>query len=226
MPSLPSLPPLEDSGEPSLPSVSMDLSIESNPLTSTPATFKSSNTATTIRPPGSAGSTARFAQSIASRSSKSSTGPTSISRANSIRFGQKYEESFDISPIPSLPNILSRDQLGDIEIRSSDQESQIDNHPVSNEYLPPVGVDTDHDNDLDLSDALRPVSRSNSPSPEIPGMTAMQKKYDYSVSLKSEPQVRESFCYAIGTFPRCEHVSLAFTFRQVAQCLHSPTIVT
>ncbi|KAJ3553173.1 hypothetical protein NM688_g3757 [Phlebia brevispora] len=191
MPSLPSLPVFEDSAEQaSTVSESLDLSNDSSPLTSTPATFKSSNTMATIRPPPSTGSTARFAHSIASRSSKSSTGP-SVSRASATNlYGthSKKDDSFDVSVIPSLPGTLTRDQLGDIEIRSSDQDSVHKDNSVPDDYLPPVSVDAVHDGDLDLSDALRPVSRSNSPGPEFAGMTPMSKKYDYSISLKSEAQ--------------------------------------
>lgn len=189
MPSLPSLPVFEDSvDQVSTTSESMDLSNASNPLTSTPATFKSSNTMATIRPPGSAGSTARFAHSINSRSSKSSVG-LSASRASSVYqsiLAPKREDSFDVSVIPSVPH----NQLEDMEIRSSDQESRGKDDSVPDDYLPPISVDADHDVDVDLSDALRPISRSNSPGPDLPGMTPKSKRYDYSISLKSEPQVR------------------------------------
>ena len=191
MPSLPSLPAFEDSeDQPASPSESAELSQESSPYTSTPATFKGSNTMATIQPSGSVGSNARFAQSIASRSSKSSIGP-SASRASVGRLALKHDsESFDISLIPSLPHVLPRDQLNDLEVRSSDQESHSDHRSVADAYLPPVGRETDRDVDLDLSEALRPISRSNSPGPDLPGATPMSKKYDYSVSLRSEPQVR------------------------------------
>lgn len=195
MPSLPSLPAFEDSADQaSTISESMDLSNDSNPLTSTPATFKSSNTMATIRAPPSTDSTARFAQSIVSRSSKSSMA-LSASRGSVGRLnGVPKDKSFDISIIPSLPNILHRDELGDAEIHSSDQESKEDSVP--DDYLPPIGIDTDHDGDFDLSDALRPLSRSNSPGPDLPGMTPKsKKKYDYSVSIKSEPRVSLAILY-------------------------------
>ncbi|KAF7798727.1 hypothetical protein EIP86_009952 [Pleurotus ostreatoroseus] len=184
MPSLPSLPVFEDSADQaSTQSESMDLSDASNPLTSTPATYKSSNTMTTIRPPGSTGSTARFAHSINSRSSKSSTG-LSASRASTAYQSigaSKRDDSFDVSIIPVIPR-------EDLDIRSSDHESRSKDDSVPDDYLPPISIDADHDVDVDLSDALRPISRSNSPGPDLPGMTPMSKKYDYSVSLKSEPR--------------------------------------
>lgn len=99
--------------------------------------------------------------------------------------GALKDDSFDVSIIPTVP----RDQLEELDIRSSDQESRTKDDSVPDDYLPPISIDADHDVDVDLSDALRPISRSNSPGPDLPGMTPLSKKYDYSVSLKSEPRV-------------------------------------
>ncbi|KAJ3509021.1 hypothetical protein NMY22_g16432 [Coprinellus aureogranulatus] len=99
MPSLPSLPSFDDSdGEESAMSRVLEESEDdlndslgdmSLPVHSTPAT--SNHTATvTLQPPLSAASTARFAHSIASRSSKSSIGPTAMNKSG--------KDSFDITP--------------------------------------------------------------------------------------------------------------------------------
>jgi hypothetical protein len=78
---------------------------------------------------------------------------------------------------------------------------------IPDAYLPPdegdeLGVTASrNDYEMELADALEPVSRSGSVSPhpsdfeiddeDAPVMTP-KKNYDYSVSLKSEPEVRLS----------------------------------
>ncbi|OBZ74034.1 hypothetical protein A0H81_06284 [Grifola frondosa] len=178
MPSLPSLPSFDDSADQlseSTEDVSEDVQITS-PIHSTPAPI-SSHTRSTIRPPSSTSSTARFAHSIASRSSKSAL---SISRATVIK--QDLQESFDISSIPSLPNIRGHG-TGDMDIHSSDQDTE--DNSIPEDYLPPT-IGDDMDGDLDISDALQSISRPNSPS--IHDTATPKKTYDYSVSLKSEKQ--------------------------------------
>ncbi|KAI0352396.1 hypothetical protein OH77DRAFT_1498058 [Trametes cingulata] len=152
MPSLPSLPAFDDSADPqaTLDESSEDMQIAS-PIHSTPVVL--SHVASTVRAPSSASSTARFANSLASRSTKSSL---SISRGTAQAPQPQY--SFDISSIPSLPN--ARDEPEDMDIRSSDQETE--DSSVPDAYLPPP-LDDNVDADLDLSDALQSVSRSNSP---------------------------------------------------------------
>lgn len=184
LPSLPSLPAFDDSRDQHTEETDsiddMDISNDSNPIHSTPAAF-SSHTMSTIRQPLSTGSTARFANSIASRSSKSglavSRSASSVSRQNAM---QSKDYSFDISVIPTLPT--PRD---DIEIRSSDQDTSNRDSSQEEPRLPPMDPDTG--DELDLSDALQSVSRAGSPLPN-PEPTP-RKKYDYSVSLRSEPQV-------------------------------------
>jgi len=161
MPSLPSLPAFEDSADQS--SESQEDSIidlgNPQPIHSTPAAF-SSHTMTTIRAPSSTSSTARFAQSIASRSSKSAL---SVSRGSVAK--QPQEDSFNISSIPSLPPDFGHDVVEEI------------------------------DGDLDLSDALRSLSRPNSPHGD--DAPTPRKKYDYSVSLRSEKKVCFSSVFCI-----------------------------
>lgn len=177
MPSLPSLPAFEDSAD----QVS-ELNDESNvlqeplPLHSTPAAL-SSHTMSTIRPPSSVASTARFANSLASRSSKTA----SISRGSLAKQPQEREDTFDISSIPSLPDM---NPGIDMDIRSSDQDTT--GSSVSEAYVSAFAarIGEEVDADLDISEALRSVSRPG--SPESLGAPTPQKRYDYSVSLRSE----------------------------------------
>lgn len=194
MPSLPSLPAFEDSGEHETEDTDEDEDVLPNslPLQSTPAVSAHYKSASTIRPPSSTSSTARFARSIISRSSKSSL---NSSRGNNTRQQSlPPEESFDISAIPRLPNASSHLDFADI--RSSDQESDGSIEELNPDlYLPGVI----EDDDLDITDALASVSRSNSPAPNIEP-TPKKSKYDYSMSLKSEPRVSTVLFDAGPTF--------------------------
>ena len=192
MPSLPSLPAFEDSAAPSSVAESDhessqdDMQIAS-PIHSTPHVL--SHIASTVRAPSSTSSTARFAHSLASRSSKSSL---SVSRGLSATARMSVghaEDSFDVSSIPSLP--VRRDDSAELDIRSSDQDTH---SSVPEDYLPPP-IEDIVDADLDLSDALQSISRSNSPALEDrdTGETPRKKSdYDFSMSLRSEPKVRIS----------------------------------
>lgn len=182
MPSLPSLPAFDDSGE--LPTAMDETSMDDesfDPVHSTPAPL--SGVASTVKPPSSTKSITKFANSIASRSVKSSA---SISRGLSASARSSVPDtSFDIDPIPSLPKNSAYD------IRPSDQSTD------ETEDFPPTGrfgaVD---DDELDISDALQDISRSNSPE-----MAPTPKKpYDYSVSLKSEPKVCSLSQYITSKF--------------------------
>ena len=82
--------------------------------------------------------------------------------------------------IPSLPH--PPDDDGDTHTSDPDTESS-----VGDAYLPPIDPPTGMDDDLDISDALQSVSRSGSPVEPID--PTPRKKYDYSISLKSEPRV-------------------------------------
>ncbi|CCM02678.1 uncharacterized protein FIBRA_04783 [Fibroporia radiculosa] len=179
MPSLPSLPAFEDSAdhESETTDTSYDHPQDVLPIHSTPAAF-SSHTMSTIRPPSSTASTARFAHSLASRSSKS---VLSASRDNIVK--QAKEESFDVSSIPSLPDMHQYNH--DLDIRSSDQDTEHSSSPGAHSLRGFDGnVVEDVEGDLDLSDALQSVSRPHSPA--MDDIATPSKKYDYSVSLRSE----------------------------------------
>lgn len=162
MPSLPSLPPFEDSEDVDLESSDaqsqsdQELHDMGTAVHSTPA---ASSHAVSFRPASSTSSTARFAKSFASRSAKSPTGP--------------------------LPKIHSKAGR-----RSNETDSEVeDAHDGVYLPTPEDGFDED-DGDLSISDALQPISRSNSP-PHTYGKEKTPKTlYDYSLSLKSEPKVR------------------------------------
>jgi hypothetical protein len=196
MPSLPSLPAFDDSapGAPTDTTSESDQDVDpdiSLPVHSTPALL--SHTATsTIRPPGSASSTARFALSIASRNSRSSSGGFSMSAGSSFQRSQPLQShppelTFnDVSLIPSLPQIRPEQNTEtedtDMEVSNASSSRPQDLHKSQGE-----------DDDLSLTDALRSLSRSSSPFPpeENPAQDdSSPKKYDYSASLKSESKVK------------------------------------
>lgn len=198
MPSLPSLPPFEDSAEEHSDHDELDdLSDMSSPLHSTPAAASIHNTAaSTIRPTSSTSSTARFASSIASRSTKSSS-VLSASRGMSTRRDQP--DSFDVSMIPSLPNITAEPGTGHYSYQDTDKD-EVSKESVPEIYLPPeIDYDgKDGEEDFSLAEALQSISRTGSP-PYAKGSfsdATPKKNYDYSVSLKSEPKVRSVFYHA------------------------------
>ena len=208
--SLPSLPEIEHSLVPATESdhTTTDDDDELLPVHSTPAATSSHN-ATTIRLQSSTSSTVRFAASIASRSA-------SIKSSASRSFGQAAQKSFDVSSITSLP----RDPEENIEEEEPLEKST---NSVPEAYLPPP--DSDEAEDMSLVDALLSVSRAGSPlSPEPPPHEPTPKKkgllYDYSVSLRSEPQVSLLFPpeYSIDTT-----IASAFPHRQVSQCRFAST---
>jgi hypothetical protein len=190
MPSLPSIPVMEDSADNRSESTDLDLSQESDPMHSTPAAFSShQNTVSTIKQPLmlSAGSTQRFAQSIASRSSKSGGMSASGSRGSVLkqtpsRQLKLHQSSFDISMIPSISQ--PHDEM---EVRSSDQDTHSRDSSVDDIYLPPADTATGMEEDFDLTDALQSISRAG--SPVEPVAPTLRKGYDYSMSLRSEPKV-------------------------------------
>lgn len=190
MPSLPSIPLLEDSAENSSESTDLDLTGDSDPVHSTPAAFSSQhNTQSTIKQPLmlSSGNTQRFAQSIESRSSKTGGMSASGSRGSVSRQMptpplKLQQNSFDISMILSIHH-----PQDDMEVRSSDQDSHSRDSPVGKVYLPPTGAEAELDEDFDLTDALGSISRSGSPVEHA--APTPRKGYDYSVSLRSEPKV-------------------------------------
>ncbi|KAF8141485.1 hypothetical protein EV363DRAFT_1425600 [Boletus edulis] len=179
--SLPSLPGFEHSVVPDIESdqTATDDDHEPLPVHSTPAAASSHNaTATaTIRLQSSTSSTVRFATSIASRSA-------SLKSSGSKSFCRPAQKSFDVSAISSLPHDLE-------ENTDPEDPPEKSTNSVPEAYLPPP--ESDEAEDMSLVDALESVSRASSPlSPEPPPREPIQKKnrlpYDYSVSLRSEPQ--------------------------------------
>ncbi|TFK53458.1 hypothetical protein OE88DRAFT_1676650 [Heliocybe sulcata] len=178
MPSLPSMPVFEDSQADGTESEDQDPSESGDflPVHSTPAVASSHGpTRSTVRPPSSTLSTARFASSIASRSVNGKSA-LSISRASASR--KQDTESFDVSVIPSLPN-ASREEAGSDS--GKDEEDVVE--MLSRSVKPP---EDDSMQDLALSGSLESVSRSNSPRPAY--AATAKKNYDYSISLRTEPK--------------------------------------
>ncbi|EPQ56284.1 hypothetical protein GLOTRDRAFT_115600 [Gloeophyllum trabeum ATCC 11539] len=186
MPSLPSLPVFEDSAASDSQSESQDDANDSGdflPIHSTPAVSSVHGaTRSTIRPPSSTSSTQRFANSIASRSTATKSA-LSVSRASSSH--RQDQDSFDVSIIPSIPNVTREAAERDME-----EEDVAERHRNFKSGAATSNAEEDELQDLSLSDALEPVSRSNSPRPtHAPsGKPTPKKNYDYSVSLRSEPK--------------------------------------
>ncbi|KDR80779.1 hypothetical protein GALMADRAFT_241215 [Galerina marginata CBS 339.88] len=193
MPSLPSLPPFDNSAEAE--EISNEASLHENddqfedefestssPLHSTPASTQHTLTSAN-RGPSSTSSTARFAHSIASRSNKSAANMTS-SRGMSSRRSQ--HDSFEV---PSLPRIAQIPGTPGYRHETEDDEDEETRSSVPDVYLPPE-EDEEGDRDFSLTDALQSVSRSSSPPfpPQASREATPKKNYDYSVSLKSEPK--------------------------------------
>lgn len=190
MPSLPSVPALEDSdAEPLtsrvLPQESDENTDEdenlgsiSSPPHSTPAASQY-----TIRPFGSANTTAHLANSLASRKSF----------GTSRSFGSRNSklDSFNISKVPSLTRINAaagnaHDSVSDHDVQEESKSS------VPDVYLPPPDDDEFEGEGLSIADALQSVSRSGSPAPfavdAFEEDESLEKPHDHSRSLKSEPK--------------------------------------
>ena len=203
MPSLPSLPPFEDSEVDYEPQESGENDDELlgnvkdvlSPIHSTPTTAHHTATST-LQGTESNSSTARFAHSIASRSNKSSGGLT-----------RNYQnESFDE---PSLPVIYPTNATGS----DSEEEGIESRSSVPDVYLPPEDDGEHHISgpDFSLADALQSVSREGSPpflSEILREDTFKKKGYDYSLSSKSEPKVSYLFIAAKESFS-CEIIQLS-----------------
>ncbi|KAG1860628.1 hypothetical protein DFJ58DRAFT_715534 [Suillus subalutaceus] len=171
-PSLPSLPAFDDSDH-----NSTDDGLDILPVHSTPAPLSAHTVTSTIRLQSSTSSTARFASSLASRS----VSAKSSSASRTYPYPRSPVQSFEASAITSLPH-------------ESDENTEPEDSPLADSrrsipesHLPPEENEMD---DMSLEDALQSVSRSSSPfSPEIPlDNPTPRKKYDYSMSLRSEPQ--------------------------------------
>lgn len=189
MPSLPSLPAFEQSGEVEeetsndrsghdfdVDQYDEDFESISSPLQSTPTT-----TLHTMRGgPSSASSTARFANSIASRSNKSTN--------NSLRGLSSRRSQHNSFEVPTLPRIVPNTTAR--QYTETEEEEEESKSSVPEVYLPPE----EDEDDLSLTDALESLSRSGSPGfpLHVSREQTPKKKYDYSVSLKSEPKVFNS----------------------------------
>lgn len=190
MPSLPSLPLFEDSVEAETvmhhdydDQFQEDLNSISSHIHSTPPSVH--HTITSIaRPPSSTSSTARFAHSLVSRSSKSSVALSNPSRGISTRRNQ--HDSFEV---PTLHKIQPAN------ITSLEGEEEESKSSVPDVYLPPPDdedEDLDRKSDMSITDALDSVSLTSSPpfsSEAMERQETPKKNYDYSISLKSDPKV-------------------------------------
>jgi hypothetical protein len=183
-PSLPSLPAFDYSAASDSDSDvhSSDNGADILPVHSTPAAVSAHTATSTIRLQSSTSSTVRFASSLDSRSV--SAKPSSASRT--YTYPRSPAQSFEVSAIISLPH--ESDENTDPE----DSPLARSKNSVPESHLPPE--EHDIDDDMSLEDALQSVSRSTSPFlPEIPPNDPTQKKrYDYSMSLRSEPHVSAS----------------------------------
>jgi hypothetical protein len=210
MPSLPPVPDFEDDSgvlsssqishsvglrEPSHKSGSSDVlhaSDESLPYQSTPTLSQLQRTASTVRPPPSARSSARFAQSLASSRSRSTRSIASQSRNGSGK--QLRDDTFDVSEIKPVPPEVSSDSdddyIGAASLELANSKVSI---PVDYQSQSP-SLDEE---ELDLTEAMEDIVRSRSPlQPEDHSVDGSSRKggkyYDYEISLKSEAKV--SFC--------------------------------
>ncbi|KAI9451888.1 hypothetical protein F5148DRAFT_1378754 [Russula earlei] len=197
MPSLPEVPAFEDSND-----LNATTTLEeghrsdvhpTSPLQSTPAPPSNQNT---IRLQSSTSSSARFAQSIASRASRSgsafSSSTGSLSKRSRLSVSsQRSDISFDdISAIPSYPqsNVVATDGTG-------------------------VGIGEDGvEDDMSLEEALRPPSAGGSPFPLEDMADNGHSKHSYSVSLRSEPKT--------SPFDRMRNVS----FRKPITRMRTPSL--
>ena len=207
MPSLPPVPDFEDDSsilsssqishsasprEVSHKSGSSDVlhaSDESLPYQSTPTLSHLQRTVSTVRPPPSARSSARFAHSLTSSRSRSTRSAVSQSRNRSG--GQFRDHTFDVSEIKPVPPDVSTDSdddyVGGMSLELVNSKASI---PINYQ---PQAPSLDEE-ELDLTEAMEDIVRSDSSfQPEDHSMDAPPKKggkyYDYEVSLKSEAKV-------------------------------------
>lgn len=206
MPSLPSLPPFEDSADPDnddhddLDVDLLNISNMSSRIHSTPAASAHHTATSTIRPTSSTSSTARFASSIASRSTKSSLGLSKSSSSRGMSTRRSHPDSFNVSMIPSLPDISA--EPGTTHYLEEDETDEAHSkESVPDVYLPPEDDydEEEEQDDISLTGALESVSRTSSPPYPMKSFEATPKKsYDYSVSLKSEAKVRNIYPKIFG----------------------------
>ncbi|TFK71444.1 hypothetical protein BDN72DRAFT_459007 [Pluteus cervinus] len=194
MPSLPSMPHFDDSVDDAGGSYTDSKDEEvldgdiSAPIHSTPTVALSNTTARNSRLISSTRSSARFANSIASRSSKSSL---ALSSSRSTIARKNGHESFDISVIPSLPALQPGNATGHVtDEMDSDLEGE-SRESVPDVYLPPADDYDNEDEDVSLTEALRSVSRAGSPplaEDSYDQGATPKRSFNYSASLRSEPK--------------------------------------
>lgn len=175
MPSLPSLPGFEDSqSSEDLDAISDADDSSQNlhqPIHSTPALSSHYSSSTASRVPSSTASTQRFATSIGR--------PRSSSGQSLFKANRSY--SFDISAIPSLPDV----QFERGTHHFSDDEEEGDPLAQSKDSVPEVYLPPDEeDDDLSFSD--------RSDSPQLPVQPTPRKYFDTTAPLRSEPKVTPS----------------------------------
>jgi len=217
MPSLPPVPDFEDDSgilsssqishsanhrETSHKSGSSDVlhaSDESLPYQSTPTVSHLQRTASTIRPPPSARSSARFAQSLASSRSRSTRSAASQSRNESGK--RSRDDTFDVSEIKPVPPDVSTDSdddyVGAVSLELANSRASI---PVN--YQPQAH--SLEEEELDLTEAMEDIGRSHSSfqpegrSADVSSRKGGGRYYDYEVSLKSEAQVSSCLVTSVG----------------------------
>lgn len=162
VPSLPDLPSFEHSNDVNATTTSEESHRSTSPIQSTPVPSSA------VRLQSSTPSTARFAQSIASRASRSGS-TFSSSAGSSLKASQTQRTEISFDDISAIPPYPPPNKLG------------LDEAEINEDGL---------DDDLSLAEALQPLSHTGSPyAPEEDGHSN-SLKYNYSVSLRSEPKVR------------------------------------
>ena len=171
---------------------------ESLPYQSTPTVSHLQKTVSTVRPPPSARSSARFAQSLASSRSRSTRSAASQSGNGS---GKRFrDDTFDVSEIKPVPPDVSTDSDDDyagavsLELANSRASIPVNYQPQAHSL---------EEEELDLTEAMEDIGRSRSPfQPEGRSADVSSKKggryYDYEVSLKSETQVSSCLVMSVG----------------------------
>lgn len=171
---------------------------ESLPYQSTPTISHLQRTVSTIRPPPSAKSSARFAHSLASSRSRSTRSGASQSRNGSG--GQFRDDTFDATEIKPVPPDISTDSddnyVGAMSLELANSKASI---PIN---FQPQAPSLDEE-ELDLTEAMEDIGRSDSsfqpddhsadPPPRKRG-----KYYDYEVSLQSETKVSSCLMGLLG----------------------------
>ena len=171
---------------------------ESLPYQSTPTLPHSQRTTSTIRPPPSARSSARFAHSLASSRSRSTRSGASQSRS---RIGGQFrDDTFDVSEIKPVPPDISTDSddnyVGAMSLELANSKASI---PINYQ---PQAPSLDEE-ELDLTEAMEDIGRGDSSfQPEDHSSDLSPRKggkyYDYEVSLQSETKVSSRLAVSVG----------------------------